>query len=193
MTLATQDIDVTGIGPVEALLSYGGLLYACVEAKTLGIPDLTNVNRDQLVDIGTRVWQSARAQTMLPSYVGADRIGESRPIDLITIWESLADEKGARVANFYAPQTTGRTPSGTGLSARVAIEVAAGRLGEGETFIHESLLGLRFIARPVQTGVPRADDGRAGVVPSVTARSFLMGTAQWVLHAEDPFRHGFIF
>jgi proline racemase len=191
--LGTQAINVEGIGAVDAMLGYGGLTYAFVEARAVGIASLTHVNRDELLDIGTRVWQSGRAQTRLPSYVGPDRIGESRPVDLITLWEPLEGERGARVANFYAPQTTGRTPSGTGLSARVAIEVAAGRLREGETFIHESLLGLRFMARPVKMNVSRADGGTPGVVPAITARSFLMGTAQWVLHAEDPFRHGFIF
>jgi proline racemase len=114
-------------------------------------------------------------------------------VDLLTLWEPLPGECGARVANFYAPLTCGRTPSGTGLSARVAVEAAAGRLGEGETFVHESLLGLRFVARVARPAVPRAGGGPAGVVPAITARSFLMGTAQWVLHAEDPFRHGFIF
>jgi proline racemase len=120
-------------------------------------------------------------------------VGAARPVDLITLWEPLEGARGARVANFYAPQTCGRTPSGTGLSARVAVEAAAGRLDLGDTYIHESPLGLRFSARVAATGVARAGGGPPGVVPAVTARSFLMGTAQWVLHAEDPYRHGFIF
>ncbi len=191
--LGAQTINVEGIGPVGTMLGYGGLTYAFVEGRAVGVASLTRINRDELLDVGTRVWQSARAQTGLPSYVGTDRIGEPRPVDLITLWEPLEGEQGARVANFYAPQTTGRTPSGTGLSARVAIEVAAGRLREGETFIHESLLGLRFVARPVKTNIPRADGRTPGVVPAITARSFLMGTAQWVLHPEDPFQYGFSF
>lgn len=191
--LGTQTIDVAGIGPVHALLGYGGLSYAFVAAEAVGIPSLRDVSRDELLDVGTRVWQSAREQVALPAYLGSDRLGELRPVDLITLWEPLPGERGARVANFYAPQTTGRTPSGTGLAARVAIEVAAGRLIEGQTYVHESLLGLRFVARPVETGIPRAGVGPPGVVPAITARSFLMGTAQWVLHTEDPFRYGFVF
>jgi proline racemase len=192
-SLGAQVIEVEGVGAVNALLGYGGLTYAFVEAREVGLPSLAAASREALLETGTRVWQSARAQILLPGHVGADRVGEPRPVDLITLWEPLDGERGARVANFYAPRTTGRTPSGTGLSARAAIEAAAGRLGEGETFIHESLLGLRFTARAVRMNVPRAGGGTPGIVPSVTARSFLMGTAQWVLHAEDPFRHGFIF
>ncbi len=192
-SLGTQSLNVAGIGSVEAMLGYGGLTYAFVEARALGIPSLKEANRDEVLDLGTRVLLAGREQTSLPSYVGPDRIGDARPVDLITLWEPLENDCGARVANFYAPGTMGRTPSGTGLSARVAIEVAAGRLAEGETFVHESLLGLRFSARPVKGQVPQHGNGLAGVVPSVTARSFLMGTSQWILNPDDPFRYGFIF
>ncbi len=191
-SLGTQQIEIAGVGRVEMALAYGGLNYAIVEARSVGIASLKQVGRDALLDTGTRVWTAARAQTKVPGCLGPERIGELCPIDLITIWEPLEHETGARVANFYAPQTTGRTPSGTGLSARVAIEAAAGRLREGEAFVHESLLGLRFSAWVARSGIPRANDGPKGVIPAVTARSFLMGTAQWVLHPEDPFRYGFI-
>lgn len=192
-TLGSQALIVEGIGEVETLLGYGGLTYAYIEARSVGIPSLREVDRDALLDIGGRVLQHAREQIHLPSSVSPVQVGEYRPVDLITLWEPLSDAKGARVANFYAPQTCGRTPSGTGLAARVAVEVAAGRLQAGETFIHESPLGLRFLAKPIETNIPRPDEGPCGVVPAITARSFLMGTAQWVLHPDDPFQAGFIF
>lgn len=179
--LGTARLDVPGAGTVEAWLGYGGLLYAFVRADQVGIPSLRVVPKEQLLEVGTKVWLAAREQTKISSGGSADKAA-----DLITLWEPLNGEKGARVANFYAPQTTGRTPSGTGLAARAAIEAAAGRLGPGEPFVHESLLGLRFTARVVKKN-------EGGVVPSITARSFLMGTAQWVLHPEDPFRCGFVF
>lgn len=178
--LGMQSIQLRGLGDVEAWLGYGGLLYAFVEARHVGIASLQHVERDELIEIGSAVWQAAREQTTI-SFAG-----ETKPVDLITLWEPLKGERGARVANFYAPRTTGRTPSGTGLAARTALEVAAGRLPKGETFVHESLLGLRFTARVVKEAAP-------GIVPSITARSFLMGTAQWTLHPDDPFRCGFIF
>jgi len=53
------------------------------------------------------------------------------------------------------------------------------------------LLGLKFTARIARDGISRAGSGSLGVIPAVTARSFLMGTAQWVLHPDDPFPLGF--
>lgn len=186
-TLGAQSLPVPGTGPVEAWLGYGGLVYAFVKAQDVGIHSLRDIKRDDLLETGTRVWQAAREN------IRVVLSGEKKPIDLITLWEPLDKERGARVANFYAPLTTGRTPSGTGLSARVAIEAAAGRLAQGETFFHESLLGLRFAGRIVSEGIAAADGSLRGIVPSITARSFLMGTGQWILHPDDPFRSGFIF
>ncbi len=187
--LGPQVIQVEGAGGVEASIGYGGLLYAFVKARDVGIDSLQRSGRDNLLEIGTRVWQAARAQTS----IRFPNPAEARPVDLITLWEPLDGERGARVANFYAPYTTGRTPSGTGLAARVAIEADAGRLAREETFSHESLLGLRFVARVVQDGIARPGGGAPGVIPSITARSFLMGTSQWILHPEDPFQSGFTF
>ncbi len=192
-SLGVQALGVPGYGEVETMLSYGGLNYAFVNAADLGIDSLCDFDRDKLLAVGTAVWRAAREQTSVPSYVGEDRLGAERPVDLITLGEPLTDVKGARVANFYAPNTTGRTPSGTGLSARTAIEVAAGRVSEGETFIHESLLGLQFKSVPKRVNVPAAELDVMGIIPAITARSFLMGTAQWVLHPEDPFTAGFVF
>ncbi len=188
-SLGSQLIQVQGVGSIEASLGYGGLLYAFVKADEVGIDSLRDLGRDELLEIGTRVWQAAREQTN----IRFPNPAEAKPVDLITLWETLSGEHGVRVANFYAPHTTGRTPSGTGLAARVAIEVAAGRLTKGETFFHESLLGLQFAARVVKDGVARFDGGAPGVIPSITARSFLMGTCQWILHPDDPFRSGFTF
>lgn len=191
--LGAQTVQVPGLGSTQAWLGYGGLLYAFVAAREIGIASLLDIEREEMLDIGTRIWQATREQIRVSFPGGSNAMAEPKPVDLITLWEPLAGERGARVANFYAPYTTGRTPSGTGLAARVAIEAATGRLTKGETYIHESLLGLKFAAQVVKDGIPRADGGPPGVIPSITARSFLMGTSHWVLHPDDPFRHGFVF
>jgi proline racemase len=191
--LGATEVDVPHVGRIPVMLGYGGLTYAFIEAQAAGISSLKDMHRDELLDIGTLVLQNARDTIWLPDFVGPERVGEARPVDLITLWEPLEDTHGTRVANFYAPRTCGRTPSGTGLSARTAIEVAAGRLKEGDTFVHESLLGLRFVARLARMNIPRSDGGPSGCVPSITARSFLMGMSQWVLNPEDPFQAGFEF
>src|SRR5579871_6234292 len=68
--LGRQSIDIRGAGRVEAVLAYGGLNYAFVDARSIGIPSLKNLSRDELLDAGTRVWTAARAQTKVPGHLG---------------------------------------------------------------------------------------------------------------------------
>jgi proline racemase len=172
-------------GAVRALLAYGGLTYAMVESADLGIGSLRldgleADKRKQLVDAGSSAWLAAREGCRTSE-------GEVAAIDLVTLYEPLDGVRGVRVANFYGPGTMGRTPSGTGLSARIAWEHAEGNLAPGEEYVHESVLGLRFVGKVESV----LEDPRRSVVPAVTARSFLMGINQLMLKADDPFRDGF--
>jgi proline racemase len=139
--LGEAEFKIAGIGNVRALLGYGGLTYAFICAQDIEIKSLKEYPQDGRLEIGTHLWLSAREEILLPGYLGPERIGEMRPVDLITIWEPLDDVKGPRVANFYAPRICGRTPSGTGLSARVAIETAAGGWMKGKTMCTKACLG----------------------------------------------------
>jgi proline racemase len=65
---------------------------------------------------------------------------------------------------------------------------ARGSLALNDEFVNESFLGARFIGRLVEEttvgGVP-------AVVPTVTGRAWVTGTAQYMLDPEDPFPAGF--
>jgi proline racemase len=192
--LGRAALEVEGLGSVPLELGWGGLLYAFVPATAVGVrlgPEVDPAERDQVLEIGTRLWQAARQQ------VRADVPGvrPGRPVDLITLYEDLDEQgrpmlpgegqpAGARVVNVYAPRTMGRTPSGTGTAARLALLVQAGRLSLGAPFFHKSLLGLRFTARAVVASTE-------GVVSEISAMSYCMGTATLVLRDDDPFREGF--
>ncbi|MDI6824541.1 MAG: proline racemase family protein [Bacillota bacterium] len=171
------------LGPVElragslavgAEVAYGGLVYAFVDAGAVDLAPLDRQPRARLLQTGTALWEAARTLAV-----------KGRRVDLVTVGERLPGSARFRVANFYAPATMGRTPSGTGISARVALLLARGELGEKGEVVHESILGLSFRAR--------AREIRPGgeVVPEVTARSYLMGITQLVVKEDDPFPAGF--
>jgi proline racemase len=82
-----------------------------------------------------------------------------------------------------------RSPCGTGTSARMAQLHARGELALGAEFVNESYIGTRFVGRLVgQTEVA----GRPAVVPTVTGRAWITGTAQYFLDPTDPFPRGFL-
>jgi len=175
--LGSAELRVDG-RTVPAEVAYGGLVYAFVDAAAVGLAPLDRQPRARLLEAGTALWEAARAVE-----VGGRRV------DLVTLGERLPGPARFRVANFYAPATMGRTPSGTGISARLALLVAKGEFpGPGEEkaeVVHESILGLSFRAR--------AREVRPGgeVVPEVTARSYLMAVTHLVVGEDDPFPAGF--
>ena len=89
----------------------------------------------------------------------------------------------------FADGEVDRSPTGTGVSARLAIHRARGELDVGEEIVIESLLGSRFSGRVVE------DTGfgpHPAVIPEVAGRAHITGRHEFVLDPDDPFVHGFI-
>lgn len=188
-------LETHELGPVPVTLAWGGLLYAFVDATALGLelgPELSPNARERVLEVGTLLWQAARAQLR----ADVPGVTSGRPVDLVTLVQELdangsplpsgssRQPAGARVANFYAPRTMGRTPSGTGTAARVAALVASNRLPLGASYYHESPVGLRFIARPLRR------EGDA-IHSEISTMSYCMGIATLILRDDDPFPTGF--
>lgn len=176
-------IEVDGLGTLSTELGYGGLTYAFFDAKDVGfstllLDNMSAADQSRLIEVGSALWTAGRAAAF------------KRPIELVTISERLSDDSGYRVANFYAPGTMGRTPSGTGLSAHIGVDHGMGRLKTGDTLIHESALGLRFTGTCVEEAAEEQAVG-AAMVPEISARSFLMGVQQIYFEEDDPFQGGF--
>jgi proline racemase len=95
----------------------------------------------------------------------------------------------ARHAMVISPGWFDRSPCGTGTSARLAQLVARGAFGDDETFTNISLIGTQFTARIAER--TRVGD-RDAVVPEITGRAWVTGTADYVLDPDDPFPSGFV-
>lgn len=66
---------------------------------------------------------------------------------------------------------------------------ARGELPLDTDFVNESYIGSRFVGRLIaETTVA----GRPAVIPTVTGRAWVTGTAQYFLDPTDPFPAGFL-
>ena len=103
---------------------------------------------------------------------------------------SAADpQRHSRHVCVFAEGEVDRSPTGTGVSARLAILHARGELGTGEEITIESLIGTRFTGRVVG----ESDVGHhPAVVPEVGGRAFLTGRHEFLLDPGDPLRDGFL-
>ena len=95
----------------------------------------------------------------------------------------------SRHAMAIYPGWFDRSPCGTGTSARMAQLHARGELALGREFVNESFIGSRFVGRLLEETTV---GDLPAVVPSVTGRAWVTGTASYLLDPTDPFPAGFL-
>ena len=184
--LAMQDvqIEVPGLGPLRVDIAYGGNFYAVIEpqAAYAGLDDL---GADRIVGLSREIRRILR-ETVEPVHPLNDTI---RGVSHV-LWADVPKGDGAdgRNAVFYGERAIDRSPCGTGTSARLAHLHAKGRLNVGQTFVHESYIGSRFIGR-VEAETRIGD--QSGIIPSIQGSAVMTGLSTIWIDDEDPFHAGF--
>jgi len=178
-------IDVAGVGEVRYDLAFGGAFYAFVDAASVGL-EMTPARFRDLIAIGSAIKRAVMA---------AREIRHPLEPDLSflygTIFTGAALGSGADSRNVcvFAEGEVDRSPTGTGVSARVAIERARGRLSPGDSFVVESIIGTRFtgrIARELRW------EGYDAVVPEIEGSAWITGRNEILIAPDDPLAEGFI-
>ncbi|OII65969.1 proline racemase [Streptomyces sp. CC53] len=179
-----RKVDVPGHGTVTYDLAYGGNFYAFVHLDALGLP-FDRARKDDLLAAGLAVMDAVNA-TDRPVHPENPEIGGLKHVYLAA---PGSDAARSRHAMAIHPGWFDRSPCGTGTSARMAQLHARGELPLGRDFVNESFIGTRFTGRLVaETTV----GGLPAVVPTVTGRAWITGTAQYFLDPDDPFPAGFL-
>jgi len=181
---ADQRVSVAGLGEVRYDLAFGGAYYAFVEAAPLGLR-LDGRDTQALIDLGMRIKRAVMAQRTITHPFDPD-LGFLYG----TIFTGPAYGASAHSRNvcIFAEGEVDRSPTGTGVSARVAIEYATSRLTLGQPFTVESILGTSFTGRALREttyGPYRA------VVPEVSGRAWITGQHTFLIAPDDPLRAGF--
>ena len=178
-------VQVPGFGSVRYDLAYGGNFYAMVQLEELGLP-FDRGHKQTLLDAGLAIMGAINEQSM-PVHVTDPEITGCHHVQLIA---PGSDARHSRHAMAIHPGWFDRSPCGTGTSARMAQLHARGELPLDTDFVNESFIGTRFIGRLVEQ--TELGDGTSAVVPTITGRAWLTGTAQYFLDPDDPFPAGFL-
>ena len=177
-------VEVPGFGEVSYDLAYGGNFYAIVSLSELGLP-FDRAAGDRLLQAGLSIMDAIN-EVRRPVHPTDPAINGCHHVYLAA---PGSDARHSRHAMAIHPGWFDRSPCGTGTSARMAQLWARGELGLHEDFINEGFIGRHFVGRLVeQTSVGDV----AAVVPTVTGRAWITGTAQYLLDPEDPFPAGFL-
>jgi proline racemase len=190
------DLDVPQLGRLNVDVAYGGMFYVLTDAEPLGLR-LTPEDGRQIVRLGEMIKAAAREQLPVRHPLQPDVSGYSVALLAGPSHSPGADARNAVVISTGAfdwnrPDTwTGvldRSACGTGTCAKMATLHARGRLGLGQPFRHESVLGTVFTGCLVEE--TRVGDSPA-VVPTITGSAWITGIVQYVVDDEDPFPEGF--
>jgi 4-hydroxyproline epimerase len=184
--VAARDIrvEVEGLGPLSVDVSYGGNFYVIVEPQG-GYRGLDDMGAARLIECSSRLRAAVREIYEPIHPLDSTIRGVSH-----VLWADAPKGVGAdgRNAVFYGDKAIDRSPCGTGTSARLAHLVDQGRLKVGDSFVHESYIGSRFIGR-VEAATTIGDTH--GIIPSIEGSAVATGFNTIWIDRQDPFWAGF--
>jgi trans-L-3-hydroxyproline dehydratase len=172
-------------GPVTVDIAYGGAFYAFLSADSIGL-DLRSSPMRQIADAGEEI---ARAVAK------AVPIEHPSEPDLAFLYGTILTDGGdgasdpSRNVCIFAGRQVDRSPTGSGVSARMALQVARrqARLGEERGF--ESCTGAIFTGKALRDAAPAGQ--RKSVVVEVGGIAHFTGESRFRFDEGDPLRDGF--
>lgn len=178
-------IEVAGIGTLTVDTAYGGDSFVLVDAAALGFRLTPDEARD-IARLGVRITGAADEQLGFRHPVNG--WGHISFCQFTAPIETRNGVFWGRNAVAIRPGKVDRSPTGTGCSARMAVLHARGRLRVGDRFVGTSILDTEFHC--VLDGIAEVG-GRPAIVPIVSGRAWVIGTAQLMVDPSDPFPAGY--
>ncbi len=163
-------VEVPQVGTVTGDVAWGGNWFFLVEnhGLELGLSNLTELG----------IFASAIKDALAANGITGDNGAEIDHVELFSD-SPIADSRNYVLCpgNEYD-----RSPCGTGTSAKLACLFADGKIGEGEVWRQESVIGSVF------EGSVRVENGV--ITPRIRGTAFLTADITLILDPNDPFRHG---
>ena len=180
-----QTIEVPGLGPVRHDLAFGGAFYAFVDAPSLGI-DLVPAEITRLISAGRAIKRAVVAAGPIPH-----PFEPALSFLYGVIFTSPSKDPSARSRHVcvFAEGEVDRSPTGTGVSARLALLAARGELATGPRIRIESIVGSEFGGRIVET---TTFGPHQAIIPEVDGAAYLTGRAEFMVDPRDPLGQGFV-
>jgi proline racemase len=180
------DLDVPGLGTIRVDTAFGGDSFVVVEAEALGFALVPRECR-HLAELGTRI-----------SAAATEALGFRHPA--LTDWRHISfclfagpvGREGTALSTRHAvairPGKIDRSPTGTAVSARMALLAARGEMAEGDRLTARSVIDSTFTGRIL--GRKRIGEIE-GIVPEIAGRAWITGIHQHMLAESDPWPEGY--
>ncbi|MXY07074.1 MAG: proline racemase, partial [Rhodothermaceae bacterium] len=182
-----QTVEVPEFGLIPYDIGFGGAYYAYVSVSEVGLKT-TPTHYSKLIHAGKQIKQAI--MTSMP----IDHPSEPDLGFLYgTIFTGPAESTNAhsRHVCVFADGEVDRSPTGTGVSGRLAVLHEKGLLGVGECIRIESIIGSSFTGTIVQTSTNGVKESNS-IVPEIEGRAFITGRHEFILDPMDPLKNGFL-
>ena len=180
-----QVVAVPGLGNVRYDLAFGGAFYAYVRAEDVGLK-VSPEDLHPLIDKGMAIKRAIMASRPIPH-----PIEEDLSFLYGTIFIDRPRGAGAHSSNvcIFAEGEVDRSPTGTGVSGRLAIHHARGEIRVAEPIVIESIIGSSFrcaVAAESTFGPHPA------IIPEVEGSAHITGRHEFLIDPTDPLKDGFV-
>jgi proline racemase len=177
---------VDGYGELRVDTAFGGDSFVMVDAEDLGVT-IEPANARHLAELGSTITRAANRQldfghptTQWNHFSFCQITGPLR----------LGGDGVPELTNTVVvePGKLDRSPTGTGVSARMALLRARGQMVVGDMLRVRSVIGSQFvgtIAADVEIG------GLPAIIPRITGRAWRTGSAIYELDPTDPWPFGY--
>lgn len=181
-----QTLHVPGLGSIRVDTAYGGDSFVIVNAADLGF-SLQRHEARELAELGVRITDIANRSLTFRHPENPEWAHFSFCLFAGEI-ERQGRHLSASAAVSIQPGKIDRSPTGTSVSARMALLHARGEMAIGDTFTARSLIGSEFHGRiKEETSVA----GQPAIVPEISGRGWITGIHQHMLDPADPWPEGY--
>ena len=188
-----QQVEIDGLGTVHFDIAFGGAFYAYVNAADLGL-SLTPAHQGKIIDYGKKIKEAVIKQLTVKHPFEDDLSFLYGVIFVQENEDSLSTAKvHSRNVCIFADGELDRSPTGSGVSGRIALHVTKAEVPLHQSIIIESILASQFTVQAIKNiDYGNNEQKYNAVIAKVTGNAFICGKAQWLIDNNDPLKYGFL-
>jgi trans-L-3-hydroxyproline dehydratase len=178
-------VNVPGLGEIRYDLAFGGAFYAYVHADDVDVRCRPE-NFYELTEKGMLIKHAVMQNRSIEHPFEGD-LGFLYG----TIFIGPPTQEGSQSQNvcIFAEGEVDRSPTGTGVSGRLAIHHRRGQIQVNQPIVIESIIGSKFTGKVVQETM---FGPYPAIIPEVQGKAHLIGRNELWIDPNDPFKYGFL-
>ena len=178
-----SEIVIAEYGKIKYDIAFGGAYYAYVQADYFGLTCHPK-DIDRLIQVGREVKGVVSKSVQIKHPFDNDL---SFLYGTIFISEPEDESSHSRNVCIFADGEVDRSPTGTGVSGRLAIHYARGEVGVDEPIIIESVIGSKFIGKVFKETM---FSQYKAIIPEITGEAFITGKHEFTIDPDDSIQGG---